>query len=342
LFEVLTPDGTALGAVGAKTLVRAEEETRTHAEIKQRQKKLPKISLKEKESFRWLEGYRETIKLAKQNSQTTCVCVGDSESDIFEVFLEPREENAHLLVRLCQDRVIEGIEPYHPIRSTVYATPVIAAKNVFVRARTPSVSATRNTRQQVRKSRDALLEIRKTTVMISPPTSMRKRCASVRMNIVLVSEKAPPEGESAVEWILLTTLPITALEEVLNVIQYYETRWMIEVFFKTLKSGCKVESLQFEEMSRLLPCLAVYVIVSWRVLIICRLGRSHPDWNCEVIFSPEEWKATYCIMHPKKKLPVHPPSLDFMIRLVGTLGGWVSTPGKKEMPGPHTTWIGLQ
>jgi hypothetical protein len=97
------------------------------------------------------------------------------------------------------------------------------------------------------------------------------------MNVVVVSEQNPPDGESPIEWILLTTLPIATLVEVLLVVQYYETRWMIEVFFKTLKSGYKVESLQFEEMDRLLPCLAVYVIVSWRVLIICRLGRSHPD-----------------------------------------------------------------
>jgi hypothetical protein len=284
LLEAFTPDGTALGAVWAKTLIRAEEEKRTQAEIKQRQKNLHTIPLEEKESFRWLEGYRETIKLAKQNPQTTCVCVGDSESDIFEVFLEPREENSHLLVRLCQDRAIEGIEPYNHIRNAVYATPVIATKEVFVRAKTPSVSGTRNKRQQVRKSRDTILEIRKATVTISPPSQLRKRCSSVKMNVVVVSEQNPPDGELAIEWILLTTLPIATLEEVLLVVQYYETRWMIEVFFKTLKSGCKVESLQFEEMSRLLPCLAVYVIVSWRVLMICRLGRSYPDWSCEVFF----------------------------------------------------------
>ncbi len=47
-------------------------------------------------------------------------------------------------------------------------------------------------------------------------------------------------------------------------------------------------------------------------------------------------------MHPEKKLPDKPPTLDEMIRLIGELGGWVSRPGKEEMPGPPTTWIGLQ
>jgi hypothetical protein len=162
------------------------------------------------------------------------------------------------------------------------------------------------------------------------------------MNVVLVSEVNPPLGEQAIEWILLTTLPISTLAEILAIIEYYTCRWMIEVFFKTLKSGCKVESLQFEEMDRLLPCLAVYLIVSWRVLMICRLGRSLPETSCELIFDAAEWKSTYRVMYPKRALPKKPPNMNEMIRMVGELGGWVATSGKKEMPGPQTTWIGLQ
>ena len=162
------------------------------------------------------------------------------------------------------------------------------------------------------------------------------------MNVVLVSEVDPPQGEQRIEWILMTTLPISTLNEILTIIEYYTCRWMIEVFFKTLKSGCKVESLQFEEMDRLLSCLGVYLIVTWRVLLICRLGRSQPDTSCELIFDESEWKSTCRIMHPKRALPKKPPSMNEMIRMVGELGGWVATPGKTEMPGPQTTWIGLQ
>jgi len=162
------------------------------------------------------------------------------------------------------------------------------------------------------------------------------------MNVVLVSEVDPPQGEQRIEWLLMTTLPISTLNEILTIIEYYTCRWMIEVFFKTLKSGCKVEALQFEEMDRLLSCLGVYLIVTWRVLLICRLGRSQPDTSCELIFDESEWKSTYRIMHPKRTLPKKPPSMNDMIRMVGELGGWVATPGKTEMPGPQTTWIGLQ
>ena len=63
-------------------------------------------------------------------------------------------------------------------------------------------------------------------------------------------------------WILVTTLPIDEVEPVRQIIQSYTVRWMIEVLFRTLKSGCRVEERRFQHVDRLLPCLAVYLIVA--------------------------------------------------------------------------------
>jgi len=345
LLEAFVPDGTPLGALWAKNVVRASEKPLKEENTPKRHHN--KIPIEEKESFRWLEGYRQTIELAKRNPKTLCICVGDSESDIFEVFAEPRCDNAHLLVRMCHDRSVvheeteESVE-HCRIRDVVCRTPVLATKQIFVRARTPSVGYTKCPRQQVRKSRDAEFEIRACRVMMNAPKHLWNRNEIVPMNVVLVSEVNPPQGEQSIEWILMTTLPISTLNEIITIIEYYTCRWMIEVFFKTLKSGCNVESLQFEEMDRLLPCLAMYLIVAWRVLMICRLGRSMPETNCEMIFDDSEWKSTYRIMYPEEKLPSTPPTMHEMILMIGELGGWVATPGKEEMPGPQTTWIGLQ
>ena len=177
---------------------------------------------------------------------------------------------------------------------------------------------------------------------IRAPLRLRSKNDDVTLNVVLVSERNPPQGEEAIEWILLTTLPSSTSAEIVTIIEYYSCRWMIEVFFKTLKSGCGVESLQFEEMDRWLSCLAVYLIVAWRVLMICRLGRSMPEASCEIVFDASEWKSTYWIMHPETRHPPTPPTMREMILMIGELGGWVGTPGKAEMPGPQTTWIGLQ
>lgn len=157
---------------------------------------------------------------------------------------------------------------------------------------------------------------------------------------MLVTEVNPPEGDIPVEWILLTSLPIDGENNVRTVIQYYCVRWMIEVFFRTLKSGCRVEERRFERLDRLERCLAVYLIVTWRTLFVCRLGREFPDLSCEAVFEPEEWKAVYHVIHKK---PPHatPPTLREMVRMVAQLGGYVNRKRSDE-PGPQTVWLGLQ
>ena len=160
------------------------------------------------------------------------------------------------------------------------------------------------------------------------------------VNAVLVTEVAPPEGDEPVEWLLITSLPIDTDDQVQLLIEYYSTRWMIEIFFRALKSGCRVEERRFEDLDRLLPCLAVYLIVTWRTLYVCRLGRSCPEISCEAVFEPAEWQSVYqsCA---RNRRPKQPPTLQEMVRMVAQLGGYVNRKRKDE-PGPQTVWLGLQ
>lgn len=52
---------------------------------------------------------------------------------------------------------------------------------------------------------------------------------------------SPPEGEVPISWFLLNTEPIETQEEILAEVDYYRKRWVIEEFFKALKSGSKIE-----------------------------------------------------------------------------------------------------
>ena len=152
-------------------------------------------------------------------------------------------------------------------------------------------------------------------------------------------EPNPPKDEEPIEWMLLTTLPIETLENVRKVVEYYCVRWWIEVFFKTLKSGCRVEQRRFEDIERLLPCLAMYLIVAWRTLLACQMGRQCPDLDCEALFEPSEWKAVW-VATQKSKPPKKPPSLQQMVHWIAGLGGYIER--KKSEPGPQTMWIGMQ
>ena len=93
-------------------------------------------------------------------------------------------------------------------------------------------------------------------------------------------------------------------------------------------------------LERLLPCLAVYLIVAWRVLFLCRLGRSCPEMSCEAVFEPAEWKSVYVVVR-REPPPKVAPKLQEMIRLVAQLGGYVNRKRDDE-PGPQTLWLGLQ
>jgi hypothetical protein len=111
--------------------------------------------------------------------------------------------------------------------------------------------------------------------------------------------------------------------------------------FRTLKSGCRVEERRFEQVDRVLVCLAVYLIVAWRTLYVCRLGRGFPDLDCEAVFEPSEWQSVWVAV-VRQKPPRKPPRLGEMIRVIAQLGGYVNRPNRDDPPGPQTVWIGLQ
>lgn len=156
---------------------------------------------------------------------------------------------------------------------------------------------------------------------------------------MLVEETAPPEGEDPIRWILLTSLPVDTLADVQRIVGYYCHRWQIEIYFRTLKSGCRIQERYFETMNRLENCLAIYIVIAWKILYLCRLGQECPDLPCNVIFSDSEWKAVYTIVK-HKPAPSQPPTLNELIRLIASLGGYVIR--KNTIPGTQTLWLGLQ
>ena len=153
-------------------------------------------------------------------------------------------------------------------------------------------------------------------------------------------EVQPPADEPAVEWLLVSTLPIDTVEQVRQVVEYYCVRWLIEVLFRVYKSGCRVEERRFAQMDRLLACAAVYLIVAWRTLLVYRLGRSAPDVDCEALFEPAEWKSVWMAVHQRTP-PKKAPKLSVVLVLIAQLGGYVNRP-RSDPPGPQTIWLGLQ
>lgn len=85
--------------------------------------------------------------------------------------------------------------------------------------------------------------------------------------------------------------------------------------------------------------LTLFMVVSWRIARLMRLGRTCPDLPASLMFDPDEIKAAYVLT--KKQLPIAPPSLNDMVRRVAMLGGFLARKGDGE-PGVKTIWFGLQ
>ena len=342
-----TPEGTPLGTVYAEAWVR-DEVPGEPIPKEQKGYKRKHTAIEEKESVRWVDTLSQAQNVAEHASETQCICVADSEADIYEFLVLGQQSSVDWIVRAGQNRALKDAQkpeetesnPTSRLRQRVLATECLFTNEIHVRGRQSKIPSDKRGRKQSRESRDATVEVRAATVELRAPWRHDRKLQNITVNLVLVTEVDPPEGEVPVEWMLLTSLPIDSVDQVRAVIQYYTVRWMIEVYFRTLKSTCRVEERQFETIDRALNSLAVYMIVAWRSLMVCRMSRQYPDACCETIFEPEEWKPVYYVVHQQPP-PDEPPTLQAMIRMLGQLGGYVDRVRKDE-PGPQTVAIGLQ
>ena len=339
----LTPEGMALGVVNAQMWARDPDDFH-------KRKQAPYKPIEEKESIRWLTGYRQACVVAQEATDTQVICISDSEGDVYECFAESSvadgKRKADWIVRACQDdrRLLPAApdDAMKNLRTAVEASAVRKRMILEVSHRVGHPIDPRG-RRGAREARLAWMTVRATTVTLKPPErrgDVESKLPAVTVNVVLVQEENPPAGEAPIEWLLLTSLPIDTEAAEAAVIEAYCRRWEIEVYFRVLKSGCGVEELQFETTERLMACVAVYLIVAWRVLFVMRMGRECPDLPCDTVLSPEEWQSVYTIVQ-KKPLPKKVPTLGEMIPMIASLGGYL---GRKSdgPPGPQAMWIGIQ
>jgi hypothetical protein len=335
-LHAFTPDGTPLGTVQATPWVR--EPGPTNAERSRAQRAA--IPIEEKESHRWLQTLRMAEQEAPHCPLTHLIAVCDSEADIYEVLGErPRID---WIVRACQDRALmppADSAAARTLHEHLLAQPVLYAQTINVRGRQAKIACETRGRRQPRRSRQAQVEVRSASLTLRPPWRADRKLLEVKVNAVLVTEVDAPKDDEPIEWLLLTSLPVADADQARTVVQFYCVRWMIEILFRVLKSGCRVEERRFEHIDRLLACLAVFLIIAWRTLYVCRLSRACPQIDCEAIFEPEEWKAVWKILRHTDP-PHQPPALGEFTLMVAQLGGYVIR--KNSPPGPQTIWIGLQ
>ncbi len=320
----LTVDRVCLGVIYAEVWSRDIETIGK----KQQRKKLP---IEAKESFRWIESYTASCKLSERFPEKTIINIGDRENDIYELFVEATTEcnKAEIVLRAAQNRrVITEDKEIGLLWKEIERTKELG--NVEM-----ELSKTKD-----RKARKVKLTVQAKKLTLKAPYRKASTLPEVTITAVLIREKNVPKGLEPVEWLLLTTIDVPGFEEAIKILDYYVCRWQIEIYFRILKSGCKVEELQLEEPERIEVALALYMIIAWRVLFLVMLGRKCPNMPAEAVFDRDEWEVMYLVTKDKKP-PQKGPRLNDMIIMIAMYGGYQ---GRKNdpAPGPQTIWIGLR
>jgi hypothetical protein len=282
---------------------------------------------RQRESLLWLEG----IRAAGRPPAGCCwVDVGDRGCDIYEAMVAARAVGHEFLFRLTHQR-------------QVFTTPAQdASAYLLAYARgLPSQG-----RDQVaipsrggRPARTAAVQLAAAPVWVPAPvkTPQRRRQPVVAAWVVRVWEADPPAGVAPLEWLLLSSLPATTLEELKERRDWYGCRWLVEVYHDVEKNGCCEEGRRFETAARMEACVAVLAVVAVRVLQLRCAAAVQPDAPAEqVATAPEVALVRRFTQHRGRHFSVR----DF-VRGVARLGGFLGRRCDGE-PGVRALWRGYQ
>ena len=319
-----TSQGTPLGLLDVQCWARDRIGSRCERHNK---------PIEEKESRKWLASYRAVSAAQKQCRRTRLVLMADREADIHELFVEQARTHggAQLLIRAERSRNRKVMNDENKNCEFLWK---LMEKEAVVGTRQILIPPA-----EKRAAREATLAIRTAPVTLRPP-NRKSHLPPVEVWAVFAHELEPPDGVEALEWMLITTVEVKDKADAYQRLDWYAKRWGIEVYHRILKSGCRVEARQMEQARRLQNCLAIDMIVAWRIYHLTSQGHQAPDIPCTVYFTDSEWKALTTFTARTSTPPSTPPCLNEAVGLLGRLGGHLGRNSDRH-PGSEVLWRGM-
>jgi hypothetical protein len=323
----LTPEqGQVMGLLWQKLWNREHKEKppqdETAAAKKQRQAIARKAArqrpFEEKESYRWVEAMTE-VEHEVSNS-TRVIHVFDREGDITEVFDSSRQlKHTGVLVRAAHDRSLD--QNSERLWKKLESQPIRFEQEIKV----PETGK--------RQGRIASLAVRFSQVKLRVPYRF-ENCDPLQVYAVYATEIDCPEGETPLEWMLLTTEVVEDIETAIKMLRWYTYRWRVEDYHKIFKSGCKCERyrLAAEGMKTLLGFLSICAV---ELLQVTYLHRNQPDTPAIEILSPVQIQVL------SARFPKLPAVLTvaWAIESIAYLGGYLEHRRKSPI-GIQVLWRG--
>jgi len=292
-----------------------------------------------RESLRWGELVDETTERLRGHARA--IHVMDREADAYGLLCGMVQKHQRFIVRAKHFKrpvTLPGDETRRRTRLHLVAEGAVplVGREAHLARRPKSPLPAANKKHPPRVSRVAKLEFASETVTIPRAHQLDPTLPpSIDVQLVHVREIEPPAGVEPVEWLLLTSETVETAEDLLRVVDGYRARWLIEEFFKAIKTGCQYETRQLESAHALLIALALCIPVAWQMLALRHLSRQQPETAASSVFSLDRLQALRTIA--RKPLPPTPTARDVFLA-IAALGGHIARNGP---PGWQTLRLGL-
>jgi hypothetical protein len=316
----VTPEGLPLGLSAIKFWTR-DEFKGTNALKKHINP--TRVPIEEKESIRWLQNLQESTALL--GTAERCIHVGDRESDIYELFCAASEIGTHFVLRTCVDRLAG--DGAHTIEDEMQEVDCKGLHRIEVRDKKGN-------------TREAVLELKYRRIRILPPIGKQKRYPPLTLTVLHAQERDAPQGCEAIDWKLITDLPVRSRAQAIEKLDWYALRWKIEVFHKIMKSGCKAEDSKLRTAERLVNLVATFCIMSWRIFWMTMLNRSTTDASPKFALTPLEIKLLDRLVKDKGTQTPRRKTLSHYLIKIAQLGGYLAR-ANDPPPGNMVMWRGL-
>ena len=276
---------------------------------------------------------------AQLQDSKAAIHVMDREADDYQMFDALIHDGYRFVARSQYNRRLEtelGGEKLHEHFTHVSAT---IDREVPLTRRKPKKNPVAEKINPARSAYNAKLSIASATVALKRPKPRphdTNPAPTVTVNVVRVWEPDPPEGQPGVEWYLYTTEPISTPEQLVAIVDYYRARWVIEEYFKVIKTGCNFEKRQLQDYESLVNLLATFAPVACRLLLLRSEARRTPDASAIGLLSPDHLDVLRA--RGRIKLSADPTMREVYLA-IAALGGHLKHNGD---PGWSTLGHGLE
>lgn len=323
-----------LGVLNVETIVRAQRSRG----LSRHRAGSETSTQPDRESMRWEKGVERSQEALGAGAKP--IHVADREADFYSLLGFMVQRDYRFVVRVQHDRRAHAPDQDDGFSSTLKTLATKAKgsleRDVRLSPRRSSTAPRQCKAYPARKTRIAKLRFAATTVVIRRPRHLPEELPEeLTLNIVYVREMRPPRGQQRVEWLIATAEPVTTPDQIAAVVDTYRARWLVEEYFKALKTGCIYQKRRLESLHALLNGLAIFIPIACHLLWLRACAREVGTPATKVL-TKRQIRVLRTIAAPP--LPEAPTARDALLA-VAAIGGHLKRNGE---PGWATVGKGLE